>query len=366
MNIIKLIQHYETKRRNPENTMWIYNLYKEPKKKWLYAFLISDIPMLILLAPYLVTFWDSLWAYPLPRLISILLAGFWTWLGPYLILKWYNFFEEFLAKIDRIPDSNEIAHKTYQAKILHLRYKKIICIVWVLAVISILLLPIGRQNLTTYYLYGFKDVNYWIFVICVGYIALFTSSFILFMVYSGLEIQSIMENEAIVSYLLQNAGKNISMSLIGELIAKTSVYFCSGFFFFPIMIVFYFETQKVSLNTSAAVFILMGVFIALIGVYLGIMNWIVCEKAQDSKDKLMENLEMKLHKMESCAVSCKKTEKLILYTVSRQEIRQQLSEISKIGTSPLETNQYMKIVYGILMSAILPAITGFVLDMLKS
>ena len=345
--------------------MWIYYLYKQPKKKWLYAFLISDIPMLILLAPYLITHWDLLWAYPFPRLISILLAGSWTWLGPYLILKWYNFFEEFLSQIDGIPDSNGIAHKAYQTQILHLKYNKIISIVWVLAVISILLLPIGRKNLTTYYLYGFKDINYWIFIVCVGYISLFTSSFILFMIYSGLEIKSIMENEAIVSYLLQNVGKKISMSLIGELIAKTSVYFCSGFFFFPIMIVFYFETQNMSLNTSAAVFILMGIFIALIGVYLGIMNRIVCEKAQSSKDKLMESLETELHKMESCAINCPKTEKLILYTISRQEIRQQLYETSKICTSPLETNQYMKIIYGILMSAILPAITSFVLDIVR-
>lgn len=345
--------------------MWIYYLYKQPKKKWLYAFLISDIPMLILLAPYLITYWDFLWAYPIPRLISLLLAGFWTWLGPYLILKWYNFFEEFLSKIDGIPNSNGIAHKAYQTKILHLKYNKIIRIVWVLAVISILLLPIGRQNLITYNLYGFKDINYWIFIICVGYIAFFTSSFILFMIYSGLEIKSIMENEAIVSYLLQNTGKKISMSLIGDLIAKTSVYFCSGFFFFPIMKVFYSETQNMSFNTSAAVFILMGIFIGLIGVYLGIMNSIVCEKAQSSKDKLIESLETELHKIESCAAHCHKTEKLILYTVSRQEIRQQLYETSKMCTSPLETNQCMRIVYGILMSAILPVITAFLLDMWK-
>ena len=344
--------------------MWIHHLYEKPKKKWLYAFLLSDIPMLILLAPYLASYWDFLWAYPIPRLISILLAGFWTWLGPYLILKWYDFFEEFLSKIDGIPGSNEIAYNTYHVKILHLKYDKIISIIWVLAIISILLFPTGRQNLTAYYLYGFKDINYWIFVICVGYIAQFTSSFILFMVYSGLEIKSIMENEDIVSHLLQNTGRNTSMSLIGDLIAKTSVYFCSGFFFFPIMIVFYLETQNVPLNTSAGVFILMGFFIALIGVYLGIMR-IVSKKAQISKDRLMDNLETKLHEIESCAMNCKKTQRLILYTIARQEIRQQLSETSKICTRPLETNQYMKIVYGILMSAILPAITSFMLDMLK-
>ncbi len=42
-------------------------------------------------------------------------------------------------------------------------------------------------------------------------IELFTFSFILFMVYSGLDIKSIMEKEAIVSHLLQNAGKDIRM-----------------------------------------------------------------------------------------------------------------------------------------------------------
>lgn len=345
--------------------MWIYTLFKKPKKKWLYALLISDVPMLLILSPYLITYWKFLWAYPFPRLISILLAGFWTWLGPYLILKWYELFEEFILKIDAIPDSKEIGSKTYEAKIKGTLYSKAINIVWVLAVISILLLPIGRQNLTTYYLYGFRDFNYWIFIICVGYIALLTSYFILFMIYSIFLIKSAMENEAIVSYLLQNNGKHISMSLIGTLITRTSVYFSSGFFFFPIMIVFYWETQNVSFNTSAAVFILMGIFIALIGIYIGIINRIVCEKAQTSKDKLMNSLEKKLHKMESCDKSCEQIDKLIYYSVSRQEIRQQLNEISKLCTSPLETNQYIKIVYGILMSAILPAIASFILDMVK-
>ena len=343
----------------------MYNLYKNPKKKWLHALLISDIPMLALLAPYLITYWDLLWAYPLPRLISILLAGVWTWLGPYLIIRWYDLFEDFLSKIDGIPGSNETAHKAYQTKTLQLICSKIINIVWVLAVISILIFPIGRQNLSTYYLYGFKDINYWIFIVCVGYISYYTSFFILFMIYSGVVIRATMENEAVVSHLLQNTGKHISMSLIGDLITRTSVYFSSGFFFFPIMIVFYLETQNVSFNTSAAVFVLMGIFIALIGIYIGIMNWIVSEKAQSAKDKLMENLETKLNKIESNAARCKQTEKLIFYTVSRQEIRQQLSEISKICINPLETNQYMKIAYGILMSAILPAVTGFVLDMMK-
>ncbi len=72
-------------------------------------------------------------------------------------------------------------------------------------------------------------------------IELITYLLILFMVYSGLDIKSIMEKEAIVSHLLQNVGKNISMSLVREFIAKLFVYFCSGFFFFSIM--FYLLTR---------------------------------------------------------------------------------------------------------------------------
>lgn len=280
-----------------------------------------------------------------------------------MALKWCEFFEEFISEIDAIPGSEGIAQKTYESKIKKKICYKAISIIWSLVVISILLLPTGRQNLATYYLYGFEDINYWNFIACVGYIALLTSYFILFMIYSISVIKSTMENEAVVSYLLQSNGKSVSMSLIGTLITKTSVYFCSGFFFFPIMIVFYLETQNVSFNTSAAVFILMGIFVALIGVYIGIINQIVCEKAQMSKDKLMDALEKKLNKIESYVASCRQINKLIYYSVSRQEIRQQLSEISKLCTSPLETNQYIKIVYGVLMSAVLPAVASFILDM---
>lgn len=312
--------------------MWIHNLYKNSKKKWLYAFLISDLPMLLILTPYLAEYWNLLWAYPVPRLVSILLCGIWTWLGPYLILRWFDLFEDFLSKIDSLPVSNGTAQKVYQTKIRHNIYGIIISTIWVVSVISILILPSGRQNLATYYLYGFKDINYWIFVICVGYIAHFTAAFILFMIYSGLVIQAVVADENILSCLLKHTGKCISMSLIGDLIARTSVYFCSGFLFFPIMIIFYLETQNVSFNTSAAVFVLMGIFLAMIGVYVGIMNWIVREKAQSSKDKIMDNLEAKLNQIASSSKRCKKTNRLILYALSEQTVRQQLCEASKICT----------------------------------
>lgn len=345
--------------------MWIHNLYKSPKKKWLFAFLISDVPMLLVLTPYLVTYWNLLWAYPIPRLVSILLAGFWTWLGPYLILRWHTLFEKFLSEIDSITGSDKTVWNVYQTKIRHSAYTRIISVTWTLAVVSILLLPSGRQNLATYYLYGFCDINYWIFIICVAYIAQFTSSFILFMIYSYFIINAVMDKEAVVSHLLQNAGKHTSMPLIGDLIARTAVYFSSGFFFFPVMTVFYLETQDVTFNTSAAVFILMGMFVALIGVYLGIMNWIVCERAQASKDRILETLETKLRQTEIRSMHCKDINKKILYTLSKQDLRQQISEASKICISPLETNQYLKIAYGVLLSAVLPAVTSFLLDMMS-
>lgn len=127
------------------------------------------------------------------------------------------------------------------------------------------------------------------------------------------------------------------------------------------MIIFYLESRNVSFNTSAAVFILIGVFLAMIGAYIGIMNQLVCRKAQLSKDRIIDALEAKLRQIDSFSSRCQKTNRRILYALSKQDILHQLSEASRIGTSPLETNQYMRIAYGVLMSAVLPAITSFLL-----
>ena len=238
--------------------MWIYSLYKKPKK-WLLAFMISVVPLLGLSSFYLVTYWYPLWTYPKDFLISFALAFAWTWLGPYLILRWFEKFESFLNIIDGIPGSNNIGHTSY-VHIRHSGYSQIISAIWVSAVAVILYLSSSQLDLTAFCLYGTNDINYWIFLICVSYVALETSVFFHLILYSTVVIKELVNNDMLMRTLLENTGKRLSISLIGDVISMTAIYFCSGFFFFPIMLLDAFS-QAFAYFPSIVFFVLSLIFV---------------------------------------------------------------------------------------------------------
>ncbi len=274
--------------------MWLCNFLKAKKRKWLWAFLVSDLPMFVAMLPYVRDNWKSIQRYSGSRLVAFLLVAIWTYLGPYLIACWFDQFDKFINQINDIPGSNNSGVYSLKSKSL-LFWTTGFSIVWTVAVVLILVFPNGQYKLESYYFWGFHDPNYWAFLICVGYVAFQTSIFFHSFLYSKVVIQSIMGNKKIVRTLISNEGKHLSLALIGDIISKSVIYFCSGFLFFPIMIVFFFESGEESgqslskveesiphtlLNTSALIFVLMGVFVIVIILYLRYMNQIVSDKAQ--------------------------------------------------------------------------------------
>lgn len=327
--------------------------------------MISVVPLLGLSSFYLVTYWYPLWTYPKDFLISFALAFAWTWLGPYLILRWFEKFESFLNIIDGIPGSNNIGHTSY-VHIRHSGYSQIISAIWVSAVAVILYLSSSQLDLTAFCLYGTNDINYWIFLICVSYVALETSVFFHLILYSTVVIKELVNNDMLMRTLLENTGKRLSISLIGDVISMTAIYFCSGFFFFPIMIVFFLRTGRTTFNASSGVFLLMAIFITLIFVYLVAMSKIVVERTQSVKDNMLDEMKEECQKIKKSVVSEKNADRKILYRILEQNIRQRIYETAELNIDPIGTNQYIKIAYGILISAFLPAMISFLLDALKT
>ena len=297
----------------------------------------------------------------------------WTYLGPYLIACWFDQFDQFISQIDNIPDSNNSGANSLKSKGLPFLTAGF-SIVWTFAVVLILALPNGRHKLESYYFGGFHDPNYWAFLSCVGYVTFQTSIFFYSFLYSKIAIQSIMCNKKIVRVLVSNEGRDLSLALVGDIVSKAAIYFCSGFLFIPIMLVFFLESEggntdslcKIEgavpdtlLNTSALIFFPMGVFIVIIILYLGYMNRMVTNKAQIEKDCILNELREQKEKLAVKQHRTIRLNKAIFYKMEEQEIDEWIRYTAKINVNPISSNQYMNILSGVIISACLPAVFSF-------
>ena len=214
--------------------MWLNTLYSKKKKVSIGLFLVLP---LFLFASYFISYFSMILEYNLATSVSLICAAIWAlFLGPFLIGKWYRDFNAFIKEID---DSFN-AKKGNSAKDIFLRNNSskwipIIHIAWTAFIVLILLLSQSRIRLRSYYLYGFTDINYWFFVIYVGFIAFLSSYGLSILIVCSRTICTLIEEkERIQSNLLQAYG----MHTYGDVVRKTALYFCSGFLFFPILIEF--------------------------------------------------------------------------------------------------------------------------------
>lgn len=323
--------------------MWIYKRYKRKNiNVWLFSLLISDLPMFLILSKYVITYWNELWNYPKHRLLSILIVGVWTYLGPVMIVKWIDSTYELLDMICKIK------HKDNIEKWIHFGWDwkyKLFIVFWIFLVIIILITPSGCNVLEDYYFSGYSDINYWLFIICVGYVAYQTSWFFLFLLKSKEIIFEIIEEKEVLELLLLNEGRSYSLTMLGEHISQTAVYFLSGLLFFPIMIEFLrdFLIVKSRINITWAIFGLMGIYILCIMVYLMLMNNYIMKKVQLVKDKVIERLIEEINKIEDG-------------TIREFTIDSRIRYVIGLNINPIASDQYLKIIYGLIASSLFPSI----------
>lgn len=334
--------------------MFIYNLYnnRKPKNEWGFSFLISDLYLILALSYYLISNWNELWQYPVPRLLAIILAAAWTYFGPIMIIRWMNGYNAFCEQVDKISGSNGCAGEVKIKELETYRWRNIIIsLIWVALVVIVLILPIGKEVLKQYYFGGYGDPNYWIFMVCVAYIAYQTSWFFLFLLISGRTVKKVTENDMVVRYMLLNDGKSNGLSLIGGLVSRTAIYFSSGLLFFPIMTEYFVSAKKLpsNVNTTTFVFVLMAIYIFAVLLYLFFVNKDVVSKAQAIKDNILDELDEE-RKRGITGLDC-------------YFIDQRIRYFSNISVNPIVTNLCLKILYGILISAFLPAVFSCMLSM---
>ena len=270
-----------------------------------------------------------------------------------MIIRWVTGYNEFCEQVDKIPDSNDCAGEVKHKEFETYRWRNIsISVAWtVLVVVIALILPPGPEVLKQYYFGGYGDPNYWIFVVCVAYTAYQTSWFFLFLIISRSTVRKVTENDRVVRHMLLNDGKSNGLSLIGGLVSRTAIYFSSGLLFFPIMTEYFVSSKRIpsTVNTTAFVFALMSIYIFAILLYLFFVNKDVVSKAQAVKDSILEELAKERERETKC---------LDCYFID-----QKIRYFSNINVNPIVTNLCLKILYGILISAFLPAVFSCMLSM---
>lgn len=81
--------------------MFINNLYHKGKFKnvWIFAFVVSTVPLLFVLSSYLVSNYEGIFQYSYRRQLAIISATIWTYIGPIMIIKWSSEYNDLFEKI---------------------------------------------------------------------------------------------------------------------------------------------------------------------------------------------------------------------------------------------------------------------------
>ena len=357
------------------SAMVIYRIYRSiqkslgrPVNTLVFSFCISDLPMLLLLSGYLRANWNGLWSYPSYRLVSVLAASVWTLFGPHMIVKWMKILNHYCDVVDGIENSSNVASKTRDHEIgKRSRRNNLFCAAWVALILIILLLPSGRQALEQYFFHGFTDKHYWLFLICVAYIAYQTAWFFLFLLISWRVINKTIRNRSVMRSLLLNEGRSDSLSLIGDFMSKTAAYFSSGLMFFPIMYVLFIESgafhPSTNVNTSILVFVLMGFYLLVVFLYLVKISHRTMDMAQSEKDEEIRKLTMTREKAGAAGEPAASGESLERLSELTQEyvIEQRIRYTAGLNINPLAKDQYVELVYGFVTSTFFPTIFGILL-----
>ena len=269
-----------------------------------------------------------------------------------MIIRWRSAYDDFCKQTDMIVGSNGCAEKSKIKELKTCRWRNIIiCVIWIVAVIIPLVLPTGAEVLKQYCFCGYGDPNYWIFIVCVAFIAYQTSCFFLMLLISWRTIREITQNSTVIRNMLLNEGRSDGLSLIGSLISRSAIYFGSGLLFFPIMIEFFISSGKIPdhVNTTAIVFILMAIYLFVILIYLWVSGKCVVGKCQIEKDNVLKECDKEREEL---------NERLDCYFID-----QKIRYISGISVNPLATDLFLKTIYGVMISAFLPSVFNFLLSL---
>lgn len=162
-------------------------------------------------------------------------------------------------------------------------------------------------------------------------------------------VEDIIENNALMRYMILNDGKSYGLIQVGVLISRTVTYVCSGFSFFPILIEFYNTSKEKSIETQVTrlVFVLMTVYIFVIVLYFGYTVKIVVSKGQIIKDQLIEEIEKKMIFSNS--------------SVDQYINEQRVRHIAQISVNPIVSDIVLKLLYETIVTTLLPATVSILL-----
>lgn len=213
-------------------TYWLYRLSKNINIKKIFFIYSAIVVIFTLIKPFIFMNMATI-----SQKLCLIPAGIWSILGPFLIVQFYNKYEDIICKLMR----NEVGHKSTIIKNSLIDNKKIniaVSIIWISILLCVLL--IFPQSLEFLYIYGYSDISYWIFIIIAIYLLQLTATGFsgviscLLLIY---RLNKNVDNNESYLYKLIEKEKDVADELI-EFCFLASFYFSTGVLFIPTLMIY--------------------------------------------------------------------------------------------------------------------------------
>lgn len=336
---------------------WIYEVIDRqsflPNKAFLVALEFVFPPLLIFLIPAVQRL-SNIQEYSLWRILSLLSAASWSFLGPFLIYHYHLQIIKLYQNLSPLQSSLkknsmiEIFQNTYanfQRRVMQTSFLWGIILAWILIR--------HPETLYPYSLYGYADSWYWIFLLYVFFSLHLTDCGFVGVIYSILLLKKLIKSD-IMPVLLQK--KPRKLKTIGQFSFSIVLYFSSGIAFIPILIDF------IRANTSYSQFGItlgIGLYTTALCVAFIYPVYIVKQSAKKAKESLLNKFESEYIQCIYYQKSNKRSFAQNLYQANRYN---SLCFIQSINVELLDSSK----IFTVFTTLILPTVLGILEKMFSS
>lgn len=332
-----------------EKGFWVYELLA---KNWIKhirvkILLLFVLPSILLFITPLAERIRAVEGYTVWRILSLLLAATWVYLGPLLIWKFYNSHVTLFNNINLHSDAHNGNVKRIFKKnvLLNKRLVLVFSTTWIPLVIAVLL--IKPDLLERYSIYGYSDCWYYVFVIYVAFILHLTACGIAGVASSILLTLELSKSGALIKDIIDD--HNYALKNFGDFSFTTTKCFFSGVVFIPILVDFIFGTSAVY-NTGLFFAICFFGICILLSFYVPF--YYIKKSAESSKDEIISEVEFQYivqYRMQRENVNLDGNQQIISQ-INLLMTYNHLQYVKSIDTSPAQMNKVLIVIAG----AILP------------
>ena len=332
---------------------WLYEFINKLMKRTkcknvlVLSFLLFIIPPIIIFLPELITRFDIISSFSFFTILSLIMAGSWSLIGPLCIYSYHNKLVNFAKSLNLNENiSKKTLSSIFDKTLKNLnRNVTLISIIWTSIVLIILL--INPDSMNAYGFFGFRDF-YFICLLCyIVFLLNLTACGFYFAIITVKIIIEFSKKSKIIQNILEN--NQFGVKIFGKLSFCATLYFSSGLLYFPILIDCCRVNNIEIANLTAIPIIIYIIFLLYVYLY---PNYKICLRAYIAKEKILSKLQ---NKYIDCIKSLD-TQQEMSKQVYMVNLYNSIDYISKINIYPTSVNNIIMI----FSTVILPAMFFFI------